>query len=162
MLATDKAQSDRKPLPMTPAIHPVVPDSRVEALLSANDLPVSDLKNNAHVVLFGCTSEGTLDGVVGLELYGEVALLRSLAVPAASRSNGLGAALVAHAERHAADQGVGTLYLLTTTAAGFFERHGYRHASREQVPAAIAGTPQFSSLCPSSSAFMAKPLRGQR
>jgi N-acetylglutamate synthase-like GNAT family acetyltransferase len=39
-----------------------------------------------------------------------------------SRGNGYGKALVAHVERHARSQGVTDVYLLTTTAAEFFER----------------------------------------
>ncbi|MCZ2809221.1 MAG: GNAT family N-acetyltransferase [Candidatus Bathyarchaeota archaeon] len=96
--------------------------------------------------------------MVGLEMHGHVALLRSLVVLVNKRGSSLGAALVSHAEQYAAQQRVYTIYLLTTTAAGFFERHGYSHVSRQTAPAAIAGTSQFSGLCPSSSAFMAKSV----
>ena len=143
---------------MTHSIQPIELDQNVETLLSANHLPTSDLQDNPKVTLFGCMADAQLGGVVGLELHGQVALLRSLAVPATERGSGLGAALVSHAEQYAARQGVDTIFLLTTTAAGFFERHGYSHVSRQTAPAAITGTSQFSDLCPSSSAFMAKSL----
>ncbi|KAF1722972.1 arsenic resistance N-acetyltransferase ArsN2 [Pseudoxanthomonas wuyuanensis] len=139
-------------------IQPIQLDASAEALLAENDLPVSDLQGNSRIVLFGCISGAQFSGIVGLELYGDVALLRSLAVSKAARGNGLGNALVAHAERHAAQQGVHSLYLLTTTASGFFGNLGYRSAARETAPAAIAATRQFSNLCPSSSAFMVKAL----
>jgi amino-acid N-acetyltransferase len=61
-------------------------------------------------------------------------------------------------EEHARDAGVRNLYLLTTTAEGFFAGLGYRKVSRDQAPPGIAGTEQFSSLCPSSSSFMVKTL----
>lgn len=64
------------------------------------------------------------EGVVGLEVYGKVALLRSLAVSATSRGNGYGKDLVARAERYAQSLGVTEIYLLTTTAATFFEQLG--------------------------------------
>lgn len=143
--------------PMTHSIQPIDQSQAVEALLSANHLPTSDLQNG-NVRLFGFWADDRLCGVVGLEMHGHVALLRSLVVPAAERGKGLGAALVSHAELVAAQQGVGTIYLLTTTAAAFFERYGYGHVARESAPVAIAGTHQFSELCPSSSAFMAKSL----
>ena len=143
---------------MTYSIEPIEPGSSVEALLSANHLPTSDLKGGSRVTLFGCFAEAQLRGVVGLEIHGQVALLRSLAVPASARSSGLGAALVAHAEQFAARQGVEAIYLLTTSAAGYFERHGYNHVPRQAAPPAIATTTQFSDLCPSSSAFMAKSV----
>jgi amino-acid N-acetyltransferase len=143
---------------MTHSIQPIELSPSVEALLSANHLPTSDLQNNSKVTLFGCAADSQLLGVVGLEMCGPSALLRSLAVPATERGNGLGAALVAYAEQYAARQGADTIYLLTTTAAGFFERHGYSHVARQTAPASIAATSQFSDLCPSSSAFMAKPV----
>ena len=91
--------------------------------------------------------------MVGLELYGEVALLRSLAVASSRRGTGVGSGLVAHAERHARDQGVQSLYLLTTTAEQFFLRRGYARIPRDEAPTAIKGTKEFSGICPVSSAF---------
>lgn len=139
--------------------HPVPFNLKVGALLEANQLPTSDLEAESDVRLFGYAPNGELAGVVGLELYGTSALLRSLAVAESGRGDGLGAALVVHAEHHAAQQGVRSVYLLTTTASKFFERHGYRHAKREDAPPSIAGTSQFSNLCPASSAFMVKAVR---
>lgn len=142
---------------MTTLIQPLHQSQAVEALLSENHLPASDLQES-DIRLFGCWEDNGLRGVVGLEMHGQAALLRSLVVPAGERGRGLGAALVSHAERFAAQHGVDTIYLLTTTAAAFFERHGYGHAPRQNAPATIAATRQFSHLCPSSSAFMTKSL----
>ena len=97
-------------------------------------------------------------GVVGVEVYGSVGLLRSLAVEPSHRKSGLGVSLVSNAETWAAEQGVETLYLLTTTAAQFFARRGYEAVPRSEAPAAIAATAQFSDLCPASSTFMRKVL----
>lgn len=143
---------------MTHSIQRIQLNPGAEALLSANHLPISDLQGSSIVVLFGSIEDTQLRGIVGLEMYGAAALLRSLAVIDSGRGNGLGAALVAHAEQYAAQQGADAVYLLTTTAAGFFERLGYSHAMRDAAPASIAATSQFSKLCPSSSAFMAKSL----
>ena len=63
-----------------------------------------------------------------------------------------------HIATWAAEQGVETLYLLTTTAAQFFARRGYEAVPRSEAPAAIAATAQFSELCPASSTFMRKVL----
>ena len=131
---------------------------QVRSLLAECQLPTSDLspKNLEHFL--GCGTVQTLKGVVGLEIYDTVALLRSLAVAADCRGIGCGKALVAEAERYAQSKGVTELYLLTTTAADFFERLGYRRSSRENAPQAIRQTEEFSCLCPSSSALMAKAL----
>lgn len=139
-------------------VRPIQFDAEVEALLQSAGLPVSDLKGKDTFELFGLRADGNLVGVVGVERYGEVALLRSLAVDAAHRASGYGQALVHHAERWAAQQGVTACYLLTTTAADFFARLGYEVTSRAEAPAAIAATSQFSGLCPASSTFMRRPI----
>jgi amino-acid N-acetyltransferase len=53
-------------------------------------------------------------GLVGLELHGRDALLRSLVVDPNSRTNGIGSQLVEHAENYARARGVDSIYLLTT------------------------------------------------
>lgn len=136
------------------------PESRVRALLADCGLPLSDLAPERLEHFFGCGDARTPEGVVGLEIYGAFALLRSLAVAASRRGNGCGKALVAEAERHARSRGVKAIYLLTTTAERFFERLGYRRAERANAPEAIRRTREFSELCPASSAFMVKELAG--
>ena len=132
--------------------------SAVKQLLSESSLPIEDITAQHLHHFFGCSSGLELEGLVGLELYGEVALLRSLAVAASRRNSGLGSRLVAHTERHAQDQGVKSLYLLTTTAEAFFQRRGYARIPRENAPAAIKDTKEFAGICPVSSAFMVKKL----
>jgi amino-acid N-acetyltransferase len=137
-------------------IHRNPPEPKVKHLLAESQLPTSDLSPRHLEHFFGCGSVEAPKGVVGLEIYDKVALLRSLAVSADSRGNGCGKALVAQAERYARSQGVTAIYLLTTTAAEFFERLGYKRVDRESAPDAIRQTEEFSALCPSSSAFMVK------
>jgi len=134
------------------------PEARVKALLAESQLPASDLSSGHLEHFFGCGDARLPEGVVGLEIYGAVALLRSLAVAASRRGQGCGRALVAEAERHARSRGVRAIYLLTTTAERFFARLGYRPIDRTDAPEAIRRTQEFSSLCPSSSAFMVKEL----
>ena len=133
-------------------------NAEVEVILRDAGLPVSDLRETRNFNLFGARFNGRLIGVVGVELYGGVGMLRSLAMAETNRSGGYGRSLVSDAEAWALQQGIKTLYLLTTTAARFFAGLGYETIQRSEAPAAIAGTPQFMSLCPSSSAFMRKVL----
>jgi amino-acid N-acetyltransferase len=127
-------------------------------LLDAAQLPTEDLTaaHCEHFFFAGSPTEPT--GLVGLELFGNVALLRSLVVAPDRRGTGEGSALLRHAEDHARAQGVGTLYLLTTTAESFFARHGYQRAPRGSAPAAIRATREFAGICPASSAFMMRQL----
>jgi amino-acid N-acetyltransferase len=134
------------------------PQLSVVALLEAEGLPASDLTESHLKHFFFTGSDGTPSALVGLEIYGEAALLRSLVVSADARTQGLGSALVRHAEGYAAARQVRSIYLLTTTAEAYFEHRGYRRADRAQAPASIQSTREFASLCPSSSAFMIKRL----
>ncbi|MFN2646213.1 MAG: arsenic resistance N-acetyltransferase ArsN2 [Burkholderiales bacterium] len=130
----------------------------VHALLREAELPTADL-TSAHLEHFiGCGVGESLAGVVGVELYPPLALLRSLAVAGAERSQGLGARLVGEAERHAREHGASEIYLLTTSAERFFSRAGYERIDREAAPSAIRATREFASLCPASAALMRKPL----
>lgn len=139
-------------------IHPRPPEAKVRSLLQTCGLPDSDLDAARFEHFFGCGAEGDPKGVVGVELYGDVGLLRSLAVDAAARGHGCGTRLVAEAENHARANGVRTLYLLTTTAERFFASLGYDKVERSSVPDAIRRTHEFSTLCPVSSIVMVKRL----
>lgn len=143
---------------LSPA-EPVEQFAEIRQLLSACELPASDISPSRSLLFYGCRSEGKLIGVVGLEVYGPIALLRSLAVAPSHRDHGRGRSLVAFAEAQAVSLGVEALYLLTTTAEAFFSKLGYSPVSREEAPSSIKATTQFSSLCPASSALMSKRLR---
>ncbi|MEJ2175684.1 MAG: arsenic resistance N-acetyltransferase ArsN2 [bacterium] len=136
--------------------HP--PESEVRRLLSAAALPDDDLTPQHLAHFFGCGSLQAPQAVGGVEIHGHDALLRSLAVDENARGRGCGKALVAALEQHAREQGVRHIYLLTTTAARFFEDLGYRPVARDDAPDSIRATAEFSSLCPGSAAFLAKKL----
>lgn len=97
-------------------------------------------------------------GWVGLELYGEDALLRSLVVPKERRGRGDGRLLVDAAIAEARGSGVARLWLLTTTAADFFARLGFTAVERSSAPSAIRATREFADICPASAVCMVLPL----
>jgi amino-acid N-acetyltransferase len=134
------------------------PHLSVVAVLEAEGLPAFDLTESHLEHFFFTGADGAQSALVGLEIYGEAALLRSLVVSAAARTQGLGSALVLHAEEYAAARQVRALYLLTTTAETYFEHRGYKRIDRAEAPPAVKSTREFASLCPSSSAFMIKRL----
>jgi len=136
------------------------PEDAAKSLLASCNLPIADLEAKHFEHFFGCGSESSPTGVVGLELHGNVALLRSLAVSEIARGQGCGKRLVSEAEAYATANGVNSIYLLTTTAEPFFQSLGYSVANRSAVPEPIRGTQQFSALCPSSSSVMVKHFGG--
>ena len=138
------------------------PRSTAVALLQAQGLPVSDITDEHLEHFFFIGSDRSPTGLVGLEIYGTDALLRSLVVSDNARRKGLGSELVQHAEQYAASKSVRSIYLLTTTAEAFFKRLGYERIDRSQAPPSIERTREFASLCPASSAFMVKSFLNRR
>jgi amino-acid N-acetyltransferase len=127
-------------------------------LLTAAALPHDDLTPD-HLRHFLVLRDGDgIAGVVGMEVADDAGLLRSLAVSEGRRGGGVAGRLVDALEARAASAGIRALYLLTTTAEGFFARRGYARADRAAVPDAIAATPEFRGICPASAACMAKAL----
>jgi len=126
----------------------------VRALLEACDLPCQDLTVDHLAEFVICRHGAALVGCVGLEPFGGEALLRSLAVAAAFRGLGMGHELWSRSRQRARDNGVSTLYLLTTTAEALFARWGFRRIPREQTTPAIRSTAQFASMCPVTAALM--------
>ena len=128
------------------------------ALLQAAHLPTEDLTEDHCRHFFLAGTADSPEGLVGLEVFEKVALLRSLVVVPEMRGKGLGATLLEHAENHARASGVNALYLLTTSAEKFFALRGYARTARESAPAAIRATREFAGICPASSAFMSRNL----
>lgn len=87
-------------------------------------------------------------------------LLRSVAVAPEWRGCGLGARLLADRERWAGEQGLRQLFLiaLDDQAAAFFAHHGYQPVAWAEVPLPLQQHPEFSFLCGTRCAVMAKPL----
>ena len=128
------------------------------ALLEVCALPVGDVALGGPTQFFGIRTEGALVAVVGLECYGHIALLRSLAVAPSVRGLGLAKSLVSFAESYASSNGIGELFLLTTTAEQFFLRRGYVPTSRIAAPTVIQATSEFTELCPASSVLLSKHM----
>ena len=104
-------------------------------------------------------SADTVVGCAGLEAHGELGLLRSVAVDATARNAGLGARLVESVVALARARDLRELYLLTTTAARFFERRGFASVARSSVPAAIADSWEFRVGCPKTALAMRLALK---
>lgn len=144
---------------MTAAVLHAAPSREaVVSMLEATGLPAGDLTPAHMQHFFYAGAAGNPQGLVGVEIHGADALLRSLVVAAELRSSGLGSALVLRAESHARAQGVRSMYLLTTTAEKFFARRGYARLERGDAPDGIRTTREFGDVCPASAAFMFKTL----
>lgn len=102
--------------------------------------------------------DGEVVGSAGLELYGDEALLRSVATSKAVRGTGLGAQLVEAALERSRAMRVQTVYLLTTSAADWFTRLGFERVPREHVSAEVKESVQFGIVTCSSAIAMRRTL----
>ncbi len=134
------------------------PDQRqaIVDLLNNNGLPVSDI--DASVLLFALINNKRVVGAAGLEIHGSKGLLRSVCLEDSSKGRGWGMQLCREMEHLARHAGIDELYLVTTSAAPFFEKLGYSNISRQSVPAAVLSSAQFNGICPASATIMAKHL----
>lgn len=137
----------------------VVPsqDDIMRLALEVAQLPTDDLDQPGRMFFRMAGATGVI-GYVGLEGSGSDRLLRSLVVLPSRRGQGYGAALVTEVERLAKDDGVERLHLLTASAATWFRDRGYHDLNRDRAPPGIAGTAQFSTLCPASARYLMKAL----
>lgn len=129
----------------------------VLALLSLANLPTSDICQN--VELFSLEIDNEIIGTAGLETNGKIGLLRSLSVLESRKGKGFGLLIVQNLEAYAKTKNIKELYLLTTTAKGFFEKKcNYKVIERINVPIEIQNSQQFASVCPSSAVVMKKEM----
>jgi len=126
-------------------------------LLEAAELPTAGLDRSLPDFLVA-EENGRVVGAVGLEVYGDCALLRSAVVDAGRRGSGLGIDLVETVLRRAGTRGVREIYLLTTTAEQFFPRFGFARIPRDVVAAPVRASEEFRGACPDSAIAMRKVM----
>ena len=129
----------------------------IQALLLTHALPTEGAE--AHLATFvvgSCGSE--LVAVAGAEVYGDRALLRSVAVTPVLQRQGVGKSLISLLLQEAKHRGVRQVFLLTTTAADYFPRFGFVQWPRDLAPPALQASAQFQGVCPDSAVFMGVTL----
>jgi N-acetylglutamate synthase-like GNAT family acetyltransferase len=125
----------------------------LESLLAGLSLPIAGVAD--HVDAFWLAKDSNrVVGCAGLELYGEVALLRSLAVDRECRNQGIAGRLVERTVVDARERSVKRLFLLTTTAREYFLRLGFEPLPRSGAPEELAQSVEFQGACPASAVLM--------
>jgi len=129
----------------------------VRALLTAHHLPLDGLEDHVATLLVARQDDAVV-GSAALEVYRDGALLRSVVVSADLQGRGLWRDLTDAAIRMARDLEVAHIFLLTTTAEGFFPKFGFDRIDRRTVPASVQQSAEFRGACPSSAVVMRKSL----
>ena len=91
---------------------------------------------------------------MGLERYGDVGLLRSLAVSPEARGKGLGGELVQAVMDRAREKNMRALYLLTETAENFLSRFGFERIPRARLDARLEASCELQGVCPETAVAM--------
>ena len=131
--------------------------SAVASLLSANNLPLDGAQDHLSNYLLACRGADVV-GVAGAEVYGNIALLRSIAVAPMVHGQGVGRMLVLRLLEEAKMHRMTEVYLLTTTATQYFSQFGFQRCSHDCAPPALQSSVQFQGACPASAHFMSLAL----
>ena len=127
-------------------------------LIRRSDLPDKDVAERFGHYFVVHEDDGRVVGVAGLEVHGEDGLLRSVAVNADYRRQGLGSSLVEAAVERAQKLELRSVYLLTTDAQDYFVRVGFVECPRDEAPPAIRESWEFTTGCPETAVFMKRPV----
>lgn len=130
---------------------------QIVALLNSVELPLDGLSEHLETTLVAQMGNEIV-GCAGLELYDNLALLRSVAVDRSHQGQGLGQELTTAALDLARVLGVRSVFLLTETAGGFFPRFGFQQTSRSDIPETVQQSVEFTSACPVSALVMVLSL----
>lgn len=133
-------------------------DAGLTTALQEAGLPTDDLTEPGRSFFTYATVTGERVGYGGFERMSRDVLVRSLVVMPRARHHGVGGGMLALLLRRAFDEGGRDAWLLTTTAAPFFERAGFTPIERSAAPSAILATRQAVSLCPLSAVLLRRSI----
>ncbi|WP_171825681.1 arsenic resistance N-acetyltransferase ArsN2 [Kinneretia aquatilis] len=136
----------------TPADWPAV-----AALLRSHQLPIDGAQDHLSTFVLAL-SQGELLGCAGAEVYGEHALLRSVAVAPGQQKQGLGRAMLSLLIDEARRRNLSRLFVLTLTAREYFSALGFQAAAVQEAPDALKASALLQGACPAEAHFMSLSL----
>ena len=127
----------------------------ISDLLRDVNLPSEGIEDNIHnfIVMY---LNGRLIGTVGLEVYREKCVLRSLAVSKEYQNNGFGNILYSEIMKKTAKLEIKQVYLLTFSAEQYFKKRGFYLISRDEVEEEIRSQGEFQYQVCNSAVCMTK------
>jgi amino-acid N-acetyltransferase len=129
----------------------------IEGLLTAAALPRDGAADAFGTGLVARDGDAIV-GAAAIEPYGDKGLLRSVVVASGRRGSGIGTRLIEASETFASELGIDELYLLTDTAEHWFARLGYERTERENVPARVRSSIEFTTACADTAVAMKRRL----
>ena len=144
----------------TPSLRPATQADwpAIQAPLLANKLPTAGAQAHLNTYLLA-VANGEVVGSAGAEVYGQIALLRSVAVAPGLHKQGIGKLLLDRLLLEAQRRDIGWLYLLTVTAPEYFAQFGFKRGKIEDAPEALKASAELQGACPACAAFMSLTLQ---
>jgi len=125
----------------------------IKMILQNENLPYQDI-DLSNIELFLAFDATDFVGIVGLEKFADIVLLRSMVVLDGFRAKGYGRKICNQILQMAKNENIIEVFLLTCSAKDFFEHLGFEVIERKYVPDSIKSTTEFSGLCPESAMCM--------
>lgn len=130
---------------------------QIKSLLEECNLPVNDINEYIDNFVIAVQNNDII-GVGGYEKYGEIVLIRSIAVAKKYRGHSIGVNIYHLLESKIKYLGIKNIYLLTETAVEYFNKLGFTIKERKNIPDAVTQTKQCKELCPSTAIVMFNEL----
>ena len=122
-------------------------------LLIKEKLPTEGVEKNISNFLSLYIND-KLIGTIGLEIYDNKGLLRSLVIDEFYQGKGYGKILCNKLFEKARQKKINELFLLTETAPKFFLTIGFKKIPRESADEKVKTSDEFKSICPSTAVCM--------
>jgi thioredoxin type arsenate reductase len=133
----------------------------VASLLQSASLPLDGVAEHFETFLVAESGEEIV-GAIGLELYGQTALLRSAVVHPSLRNKGIGSRLYDALLEVARSNNVRRLILLTETAEKYFAAKGFQKINAKDVRGPITRSAEFTGACSATAVCMELLLAPQQ
>ncbi|GIZ51885.1 GNAT family N-acetyltransferase [Noviherbaspirillum aridicola] len=138
---------------MTYDFRPLEPDEvrPLQVMLASCNMPSSDVtsKNFKDFLVARKGSDGkTMLACVGMERYGDSALVKTLAVEPSVRGQGWAKQMLGLVEERARREGIRAAYVVTNEAIDFFTARGYERIVPTDVPEELRNTRVFAVIPP--------------
>jgi amino-acid N-acetyltransferase len=120
----------------------------VISLLNQLDLPPDGVFEHFEH-FFVAKQDKEVIGVAGMEVYGNIGLVRSVGVAKNSQGLGLGRSMIEMIHRYAEENDLTKLFLFTDTAELMFLKFGYKTIQRHEIDERLKKSAEFK-ICESA------------
>lgn len=127
--------------------------ARINELLAQASLPALPSDTSPSNV-FVATGNDAVIGAIALEVEARLGLLRSLVVDPKHERAGVANRLMQAVLSRVNELGLREVYMLTESAAEFFEPHGFKPIARDRVPTEIEKLREFREQCSEEAVVM--------